>query len=257
MKYIAALSMAISLAAGQMMPVMSAAPAAPGATVHMVTVGGVKAANDGSMVPVLGYFPEAITANVGDVVQFNFMQKNHTATQSTFAEPCVKMEGGLDSGFMPNPDGKAGVTWNVTVKSTDPMWFYCKQKVGVHCGVGMVFSINASPAGDKTMASFKQLAININGTSAKPLVNSPIQNVQPNAQAAPSTVTIAAGGGVAAGSAASTGAGGAAPPSATVAAGEGVNPQGQACSCSCLCGMNDFPAVAAVNNFGGFAGTLG
>ena len=57
----------------------------------------------------------------GDVVEFQFMQKNHTATQSTFAEPCKAMAGGMDSGFMPNPDGKAGVTWNMTVSTTDPL----------------------------------------------------------------------------------------------------------------------------------------
>lgn len=71
------------------------------------------------MAPVLGYNPESITANVGDVVEFQFMQKNHTVTQSTFAEPCKAMEGGKDSGFMPNPDGAAGVTWNMTVETTD------------------------------------------------------------------------------------------------------------------------------------------
>jgi plastocyanin len=73
------------------------------------------------MAPVLGYSPESIKAAVGDVVQFNFMQKNHTVTQSTFAEPCKKMQGGIDSGFMPNPNGDPGVTFNMTVNSTDPM----------------------------------------------------------------------------------------------------------------------------------------
>jgi hypothetical protein len=73
------------------------------------------------MAPALLYTPEAITAAVGDMVMFVFMQKNHTATQSTFAEPCKKMTGGMDSGFMPNPDGKAGVVWNMTVESTDPL----------------------------------------------------------------------------------------------------------------------------------------
>lgn len=77
------------------------------------------------MAAVLGYNPESITANVGDVVEFQFMQKNHTATQSTFAEPCKAMEGGKDSGFMPNPDGAAGVTWNMTVETTEPI---CKSK---------------------------------------------------------------------------------------------------------------------------------
>lgn len=83
-------------------------------------VGGLKPVATG-MAPVLGYSPEAITAAQGDVVKFVFMQKNHTATQSTFDEPCKKMEGGMDSGFMPNPDGKAGVEWDMTVSTTEPL----------------------------------------------------------------------------------------------------------------------------------------
>ncbi|KAF2794669.1 hypothetical protein K505DRAFT_241608 [Melanomma pulvis-pyrius CBS 109.77] len=251
MKYIAALSMAASLAAGQMMEVMSVAAPAAGQATHTVVVGGLKPVATG-MAPVLGYSPESIVAAQGDVVLFVFMQKNHTATQSTFAAPCNKMEGGLDSGFMPNPDGKAGVTWNMTVSTTEPLWFYCKQKTGTHCGKGMVFSINAKTSGGKTMADFKQLAINLNGTEQAPLTTAAIQNVGPGAAAAPSTVTIQAGGGVAA-----TGTGAAALATASVVAGQGLTGDGNACSCSCLCGVNDFPAAAAVNNFGGFAGTLG
>jgi plastocyanin len=71
------------------------------------------------MALALSYFPESITAAQGDVVKFVFMQKNHTVTQSTFADPCKKMEGGMDSGFMPNPEGKAGVEWEMTVPNTD------------------------------------------------------------------------------------------------------------------------------------------
>lgn len=218
------------------------------------------------MAPQFIYTPETITAAVGDMVMFVFMQKNHTVTQSTFAEPCSKMEGGMDSGFMPNPEGKAGVTWNMTVPSADPLCkyiyndmalqeanatlgFYCKQKTGTHCGLGMVFSINPSTTGDKTMADFKQLAIAKNGTNLQP---GALQNVDPNAAAAPTTVTIAAG----AGAAAATNTASGALASATVVAGSGQDGQGQACSCSCLCGMNSFPANAAVNNFGGFAGMI-
>jgi plastocyanin len=124
------------MSTAQMMNVMAAAPAAPGQMTHtvstqlllteitsnsqQVTVGGLKAVSTG-MAPSLAYSPEAITAAVGDVVEFVFMQKNHTVTQSTFAAPCNKMDGGMDSGFMPNPDGKAGVTWNMTVSTTEPL----------------------------------------------------------------------------------------------------------------------------------------
>ncbi|KAF2013832.1 hypothetical protein BU24DRAFT_248178 [Aaosphaeria arxii CBS 175.79] len=251
MKYIATLALAAGLAAAEMQ-VMSLAPAAPGGpATHTIVVGGLKPVATG-MAPVLGYSPEAINAAIGDVVKFEFKQKNHTATESTFAEPCKKKEGGLDSGFMPNPEGKAGVEWNMTVETLEPLWFYCKQQNGVHCGKGMVFSINAKPDGDKSMSAFKQLAINKNGTEQAPLTTGALQNVDPGAQAAPTTVTIEAGvgGGVATGTAPGALA------TATVVAGNGQNAQGQACACQCLCGMNSFPAQAAVNNFGGFAGMI-
>lgn len=71
--------------------------------------------------PSLLFFPESITAAQGDVVKFVFMQKNHTVTQSTFADPCKKMEGGLDSGFIANPEGKSGpeFEWEMTVPASD------------------------------------------------------------------------------------------------------------------------------------------
>jgi plastocyanin len=87
-----------------------------------VVVGGMKPVETG-MAPALSYFPEAITAAQGDIVKFVFMQKNHTVTQSTFEDPCKKMEGGMDSGFKPNPEGKTGpeFEWEMTVPTTEPL----------------------------------------------------------------------------------------------------------------------------------------
>jgi hypothetical protein len=123
----------------------------------------------------------------------------------------------------------------------------------------MVFSINAKVAGEKTFAQFKQLAIKVNGTDAA-LATGAIQQVDPAAQAAPTTVTIAAGGGsVAAGTTAAatgTGTATAAAGTASVVAGSGMDAGGNACSCQCLCGVNDFPQVAAQSAFGGFGGMI-
>jgi plastocyanin len=137
MKYFATLSMATMAAAQMQVMSLAAAPSPAGAMTHtvrsssggvqkthsnisQVVVGGLKPVATG-MAPVFQYTPESITAAVGDMVSFVFMQKNHTVTQSTFAKPCEKMDGGMDSGFMPNPDGKAGVTWNMTVPSAEPL----------------------------------------------------------------------------------------------------------------------------------------
>lgn len=101
------------------------------AATHTVMVGGVKPPTDptGEPTPVLQYSPENIMAAPGDTVEFHFMQKNHTVTQSTFEDPCKKMEGGFDSGFMPNPDGAEGVTWTMTVNDTKPICMLKKKKL--------------------------------------------------------------------------------------------------------------------------------
>jgi hypothetical protein len=131
--------------------------------------------------------------------------------------------------------------------------FYCKQQNGIHCGVGMVFSINAKFDGDKTMAQFKNLAIQKNGTGEL----AAIQKVDPAAAAAPSTVTVnAAGGGSVAATGTGTATGTAALATASVVAGQGTDGNGQTCTCQCLCGMNSFPPEAAVNAFGGFPGMI-
>lgn len=243
MKFFAALPLVAGLAAAQ-----SSISAPAGAMTHTVTVGGVKPAADptGTPTPNLAYQPESITANVGDTVLFVFLQANHTVTQSSFANPCVKISGGTDSGFMPNPSGAAGVTFSMPVTASGPLWFYCKQKVGTHCGKGMVFAINAPTTGDKTFSAYKQLAIAQNGTAL-----STAGIVATAASAVASTVTIAAGSATATAAATSVAAA-----SATVAVGQGTLGDGSACSCQCLCGANSFPANAGVNQFGGFGGMI-
>ena len=88
-----------------------------------VTVGGVTPPADatGTPTPMLLYNPESIKAATGDMVHFIFKSKNHTATQSTFDDPCKKMDGGADSGFMPNPDDNDGLTWDFEVPSEEPI----------------------------------------------------------------------------------------------------------------------------------------
>jgi plastocyanin len=111
---------------------------------------------------ILKYDPESVTAAVGDVVVFTFKQKNHTATQSTLASPCVKAAGGFDSGFVPVPDTNTAGPYPVaefTVDSLDPVWVYCAQ--GAHCKAGMVFAINP---GDK----FDQFKAAATGGAAAP-----------------------------------------------------------------------------------------
>ena len=169
---------------------------------------------------------------------------------------------------MPNPSGAAGVTFSMPVAASGPLCkqlftitvgieanigsgFYCKQKVGTHCGKGMVFAINAPTTGDKTFSAYKQLAIAQNGTAL-----STAGIVATAASAVASTVTIAAGSATTTAAATSVAAASVAAASATVAVGQGTLSDGSACSCQCLCGANSFPANAGVNQFGGFGGMI-
>jgi hypothetical protein len=129
------------------------AAAASAAMTHTVTVGGPSG---------LIYTPSEVSAAVNDVVHFIFESQNHTATQSTFDLPCVKKQGGADSGFQPNPDNAVipAPSWDYVVATTDPTWWFCAQST--HCGKGMVFSINANT--EKTFAAFKDAAVAQNGT---------------------------------------------------------------------------------------------
>jgi plastocyanin len=140
----------------------SPAPTSGSSTTHQVVVGGTGK---------LFYNPSNITAQIGDVIQFQFQQKNHTVTQSSFATPCRSLTStstsgqvGFDSGFMPVADGATTFpTWSFTVNDTAPIWAYCRQ--ANHCGSGMVFSVNSVESGPNNFAAFEAAAKQQNGTT--------------------------------------------------------------------------------------------
>lgn len=114
-----------------------------GSQTHIVRVG---QANNST---ALRYFPDNISAKVGDTIQFQFAAGNHTVTQSTFDAPCVPISQssnntGVYSGFMNvaaglNSTGMVPV-FSMPVKVATPLWFYCSQ--GKHCQNGMVLVVN-------------------------------------------------------------------------------------------------------------------
>jgi plastocyanin len=150
-------------------------PASAEGTVHRVIVGGPGK---------LAFDPPSISAQPRDTVIFEFHQKNHTVTQSSFADPCRKLaSGGFDSDFVPVPDSVTTdfPTWSLTVNDTAPIWAYCRQKTPVsHCGAAMVFAINAVENSDRNFTAFQNVAKAINGTaaaqSAAPTSTSPAGN---------------------------------------------------------------------------------
>jgi len=107
----------------------------------------------------LTYTPPNITAAEGDTVSFQFTSKNHSVTQSSFAAPCTRLPGGVDSLFQLVPAGATQLPeWTITVNNISaPLWFFCAQTIPAdHCAAGMVFSINATPA--KTFDAFQAAA---------------------------------------------------------------------------------------------------
>lgn len=141
----------------------SAAPTSGVSTDHKVVVGGPNK---------IFYDPANITAQVGDTVTFQFLQKNHTVTQSSFAAPCRALtltsttgQVGFDSGFMPVADNATtGPSFTIQVNDTAPIWAYCRQ--AGHCGQGMVFSVNAVEGSANSFEAFQAKAKQLNGTSA-------------------------------------------------------------------------------------------
>lgn len=88
------------------------------------------------------FVPNSVVAAVGDVIQFQFSNGNHTVTQSTADTACTPLEGGVHSGHIPFEDGQTDVgTFNMPVTSTDPMFLYCA--TGPHCQNGQVMVVNA------------------------------------------------------------------------------------------------------------------
>ncbi|KAJ7451594.1 hypothetical protein FB451DRAFT_1409685 [Mycena latifolia] len=107
------------------------------------------------------YSPSSVTAAVGDQIAFQFLQKNHSVTQSTFAVPCSIMTTptqGIDSGFQFVAANATQIPeWSFTVNNaTTPLWFFCAQTG--HCAKGMVFAVNA-PATGKTFDAFQTAAM--------------------------------------------------------------------------------------------------
>ncbi|TGO89947.1 hypothetical protein BPOR_0086g00170 [Botrytis porri] len=105
--------------------------------IHDVTVGD-KGLNN--------YSPNQINANVGDIIRFRFLARNHIVTQSNFNTPC-NFNGGLDTGFNQfNLTNTTDITRDFVVNTNKPIWFHCAQaNPKSNCQAGMVLGIN--PAG--------------------------------------------------------------------------------------------------------------
>ncbi|KEF56842.1 uncharacterized protein A1O9_07032 [Exophiala aquamarina CBS 119918] len=151
-------------------PQWQAAPSCPAGCIPIPT-GGVTPPPPGQlMVQVvsvadangsLKYFPNKIDAPVGSIVQFQFHPKNHTITESSFAEPCKPlaadmtsaMRPGVRSGFIPvKGDEPFTPVYNVLVNDTKPIWIFCGQVN--HCQRGMAMVINQPKDSPNTIEKY-------------------------------------------------------------------------------------------------------
>lgn len=99
------------------------------------------------------FTPNNIKEIPGTIIQFKFHGKNHSVVESSFDKPCVPIDGGFSSGFIPVVDDSFDAVFNVLVPPhTRPIWFYdAKDK---NCQSGMVGSINAPSKGNNTLEAF-------------------------------------------------------------------------------------------------------
>jgi plastocyanin len=127
--------------------------------VHRIFAGSTTANNG------LHYEPENVIANIGDLIEFHFLPKNHTIVQSSFDKPCEPLRDassavtGKFAGFNFNTTaGESGNVFTFQVENTEPFWYYCAQTVGNHCQAGMSGVINQNFNSDKTLAAYKEKA---------------------------------------------------------------------------------------------------
>ncbi|KAL7277733.1 hypothetical protein ACG7TL_008671 [Trametes sanguinea] len=94
-------------------------------------------------------------------------QGNHSATQSTFASPCIPAHdtnvtiNGFNSDLRPTNNGTAITNLPVTITTNDTIWFYDIAT----CAEGGVGGININDSSTETLEGFERNAIRLNGTS--------------------------------------------------------------------------------------------
>jgi hypothetical protein len=56
----------------------------------------------------LHYDPDNVVANIGDIVEYHYLPKNHSVVQSSFDKPCFPInDQAIFSGFVPIAEGQS------------------------------------------------------------------------------------------------------------------------------------------------------
>ncbi|KAJ7772133.1 hypothetical protein DFH07DRAFT_217303 [Mycena maculata] len=165
-----------ALVGGQSSSAASSTSLSPAQITHFITVANNLTATNASNV----FQPNVVNASLGETVYFNFTQGNHSATQSTFAVPCVPASqsnssiNGFNTGLRPAGNGTS-ITNFIIIMNPDivntTLWFYDINT----CGIGGVGVINAGnvTATDQPYDAFVRNAERLNGTHTSSAVPSP------------------------------------------------------------------------------------
>ncbi|KAF5376543.1 hypothetical protein D9757_008307 [Collybiopsis confluens] len=134
-------------------------PSAPPSTQNQINV---DVAFNGQFV----FNPNNFSAPIGTLVTFYFPGGDipHSVTQSSFASPCTYLEANSTTQTGPGFDSALtnAVQFTINVTDNERIWFHCKQLL--HCGMGMVGSINAPSNGSNTFDAFHSAALKIGGS---------------------------------------------------------------------------------------------
>ncbi|KAH8748287.1 extracellular serine-rich protein [Diaporthe sp. PMI_573] len=132
-----------------------------------ITVTGVTHSVLAGLGGALVFDPENVVAEIGDVVEWYFLPKNHSVAQSSFAEPCVPQSSVIPpffSGFFPVDRGEADDVFRFVIKDKSPIWYYCAQTAGNRCQRGMAGVINQDFDSPNTLAAYKAKSAKTNSS---------------------------------------------------------------------------------------------
>lgn len=164
---------------------VSAAPTSTGNSLPTRTVAltGVTHSVVAGLGGALVFNPDNVVAEVGDVVEWHFLPKNHSVAQSSFAAPCVPdadVPVPFFSGFQPTASGQAADVFQIIVEDPSPIWYYCAQTVGSHCQMGMAGVINQNFNSANTLAAYKANAAGTGVSVIPPAVQGGVVEPNPN-----------------------------------------------------------------------------
>ncbi|KAH8676456.1 hypothetical protein BGZ60DRAFT_482931 [Tricladium varicosporioides] len=177
----------LSIASASTVPTAATIPGASPATERVITI----VVGSPTLNKSLVFTPNEVTAQPGDILQFQFSRINHTVTQSSFSSPCQPLSAPgvepINSGFIPTTaNATEVVTFNVPINDTKPIWMYCAQ--GPHCMLGMVLSINAPTTGNETFAAYKAASAQAKANIPAAAVKGGVMGMIPSSKAVPPPV---------------------------------------------------------------------